>query len=73
MYKHLQGGDGIPKLYYYGNDGDKNIMIIEMLGHSIERLFKSCGKKFSMATVLALGEQMVLACIHILPRIDLAS
>ena len=40
-------------------------MILEMLGPSIEDLFNYCQRKFSMKTVLLLGEQMLERICHL--------
>ena len=50
---------GIPKVYGYWPEGDYNLLAIEMLGKSIEKLFRMCHKKFSIATGFVLAEQMV--------------
>jgi hypothetical protein len=47
---------GIPKVYWFGSEEDYNIMIMDILGPSLEDLFKFCGKKLSLKTVLLLGE-----------------
>ena len=46
-------------MYWFGTEGKHNIMIMELLGKSLEDLFKRCHKKLSLPTILALGEQMV--------------
>lgn len=48
-----------PKGYWYGQEGDYNILILELLGRSLEELFQKCKRKFSLKTVLLLAEQMV--------------
>jgi hypothetical protein len=47
-------------MFWYGTEGDYNVMVIELLGRNLENLMNSCGKKFTLKTVLMLGEQMVL-------------
>ena len=58
---------GIPGVRYYGIDGDYNVMIIDLLGKSLEELFNQCGRVFNLKTVLALADQMLsrLETIHI--------
>lgn len=50
---------GIPKVYYFGQEGYYNILIIELLGPSLEDLFEWCGRKFSISTVARLAIQMI--------------
>ena len=59
LYKLLQGEEGFPKLYFFGIEGEYTIIILELLGPSLEELLSICGQKFSLPTTLAIGEQMV--------------
>ena len=59
IYRIVNGEIGFPKLYWYGSEGDYNVMVIELLGRSIESLIQICGRKFSLATTFVLAEQMV--------------
>jgi casein kinase 1 len=59
ILKYLQGGIGIPNVHYYYVSGDNNFMVIDLLGSSIEDLFASCKRKFSLKTVVLLADQMV--------------
>lgn len=45
----------VPKMLHYGIEDKVNVMVLELLGESIEGLFSVCGKKFSLKTVLMLA------------------
>jgi len=59
LYKIIAGGVGVPKVHWYGVEGDYNIMILDLLGPSLEDLFNFCGHKFGLKTVLMLADQML--------------
>ena len=63
LYKHMQGGTGVPTLHYFGSDSMYNIMVIDLLGKSLEDLFVQCRRKFTLKTVLMLADQM-LSCVE---------
>eukprot|EP00672_Neobodo_designis_P020877 CAMPEP_0174828220 /NCGR_PEP_ID=MMETSP1114-20130205/1201_1 /TAXON_ID=312471 /ORGANISM="Neobodo designis, Strain CCAP 1951/1" /LENGTH=337 /DNA_ID=CAMNT_0016061931 /DNA_START=39 /DNA_END=1052 /DNA_ORIENTATION=- len=50
---------GVPDLRWYGSEGDFNIMVIELLGPSLEKLFTYCDKRFNAKTVCMLAIQML--------------
>ncbi|KAG7277023.1 hypothetical protein CRUP_001649 [Coryphaenoides rupestris] len=58
IYKMMQGGVGIPIIKWCGAEGDYNVMVMELLGPSLEDLFNFCSRKFSLKTVLLLADQM---------------
>ncbi len=59
-------GEGIPFIKSYGYSGDYNVLVMELLGKSLETLFEEKGSKFSLKTVCMLGVQMItrLEYIH---------
>ncbi|UYV77400.1 CSNK1A1 [Cordylochernes scorpioides] len=59
LYKHVQGGTGIPHIKWFGRERNYNIMVLELLGPSLEDLFNFCSRRFSMKTVLMLADQMI--------------
>ncbi|RDX96635.1 Casein kinase 1-like protein 3 [Mucuna pruriens] len=59
LYNILQGGSGIPNIKWSGIDGEDNVLVLDLLGPSLEDLFVYCGRKFSLKTVLLLADQMI--------------
>jgi casein kinase I family protein HRR25 len=59
IYKTLMGGTGVPWVMWSGRQGDYNVMVIDLLGPSLEDLFKMCNRHFSLKTVLLLTDQLV--------------
>ncbi|CAI4514592.1 CPA_1a_G0024840.mRNA.1.CDS.1 [Saccharomyces cerevisiae] len=58
-YKILNGTPNIPYAYYFGQEGLHNILVIDLLGPSLEDLFDWCGRKFSVKTVVQVAVQMI--------------
>lgn len=55
----MQGGVGVPNVHWFGVEGDYNVMVIDLLGPSLEDLLNYCKRKFSLKTVLMLADQML--------------
>lgn len=59
FYKIMRGGIGIPRIIWCGSEGDYNVMVMELLGPSLEDLFNFCNRRFTLKTVLLLADQMI--------------
>ena len=59
-------GEGIPFIKSFGISTEFNVLVMELLGKSLEYLFEKMNKKFSLKTVCMLGIQMItrLQYIH---------
>ena len=57
---------GIPNVYYAATEGDYNVMVMDLLGPSLEDLFVMCNKKFSLKTTLMVADQLIqrVAYVH---------
>jgi casein kinase 1 len=65
LYQLLQGGIGIPRLFWHGSEELQNVLVIELLGKSLEDLFVRCHRHLSLKTVLMLADQMI-SCVEYL-------
>lgn len=59
ILKNIEGSVGFSKVYWQGNEYKSNLMVMDLLGPSIEDLFVMCNKKFSLKTTLMLADQFV--------------
>jgi len=50
---------GVPIVHWYGVEGDYNVMVIDLLGPSLDDLFSLCNCRLTLKTVLMLADQMV--------------
>lgn len=65
VYSILAGGVGVPKVHWCGVEGDYNVMVMDLLGPSLEDLFNYCDRLFNLKTVLMLADQMINRIEHV--------
>eukprot|EP00613_Pedinella_sp_CCMP2098_P017785 CAMPEP_0171769618 /NCGR_PEP_ID=MMETSP0991-20121206/53047_1 /TAXON_ID=483369 /ORGANISM="non described non described, Strain CCMP2098" /LENGTH=452 /DNA_ID=CAMNT_0012374683 /DNA_START=96 /DNA_END=1450 /DNA_ORIENTATION=+ len=59
VYRELSGSVGIGRVHHYGTYGSSNVMVMDLLGASLEDLFTRCGRRFSLKTTLKLADQLL--------------
>lgn len=66
ILKNLQGMTGVPSLVWFGSEEQHNVLIMQLLGPTLQALVEQSKGKFSLKTTLLLGEQMVhrLEALH---------
>ncbi|KAH8340734.1 hypothetical protein KR059_005554, partial [Drosophila kikkawai] len=60
IYGILQGGVGIPHMRHYGTEGEFNVMVLDLLGPTLEDMLNLCSRTFSMKTILMLADQILI-------------
>eukprot|EP00401_Gymnodinium_catenatum_P040550 CAMPEP_0117517240 /NCGR_PEP_ID=MMETSP0784-20121206/31510_1 /TAXON_ID=39447 /ORGANISM="" /LENGTH=410 /DNA_ID=CAMNT_0005313115 /DNA_START=23 /DNA_END=1255 /DNA_ORIENTATION=- len=66
LYNSLAGCLGVPRVHWFGSVGRHSVMIMDLLGPSLEEVFSRHGRIFSLKTVLMLADQLIsrLQLIH---------
>mmetsp|Transcript_35548 Transcript_35548/g.65851 ORF Transcript_35548/g.65851 Transcript_35548/m.65851 type:complete len:388 (-) Transcript_35548:151-1314(-) len=59
VYRAIEPAQGFPVVHWCGSAGRCNVMVMELLGSSLESLYVKCGRRFSMKTVLMLAIQLI--------------
>lgn len=57
--KYLGAVDGIPEMIWKGRMGGNDVLILQRLGCDLSMLFEHCGHRFSIATTLKVGIEMI--------------
>jgi len=59
LFKQLQGNEGVPNLYWSGIEGEYSVMVMELLGPSLEDFFQFCKRRFSVKTTCILAIEII--------------
>ncbi|KAH7329437.1 casein kinase I isoform delta-A [Stachybotrys elegans] len=65
IYISIAGGTGIPNVKWFGHQGPYSIIVLDLLGPSLDDLHRYCGGKFSLKTVLMIADQALYRLQHI--------
>ncbi|KAK2158871.1 hypothetical protein LSH36_162g03098 [Paralvinella palmiformis] len=69
VYRNLEGGPGIPTVYWFGFHGSEyRALVMDLLGLTLEDLFYACKRQFSMKTLLLLADKMLAILHHVHSR-----
>lgn len=55
----LGNRNGLPLVKWFGKDFDHNVMVLTLLGPSLERLWAGLGCQFKLETVAVIAERTV--------------
>lgn len=58
ILRELSGAPGFPQFHWFGTENFNNLLVMELLGESIDDIFNRVGP-FSLKTVLMLADQMI--------------
>eukprot|EP00826_Nyctotherus_ovalis_P055613 TRINITY_DN739_c0_g7_i1.p2 TRINITY_DN739_c0_g7~~TRINITY_DN739_c0_g7_i1.p2 ORF type:complete len:106 (-),score=8.98 TRINITY_DN739_c0_g7_i1:68-385(-) len=59
-----KGVEGIPRVYDFGQSGDYNVMVMQLLGTNLQVIYKEKRHRFTLKGVLMTVYQMVLLPSH---------
>ncbi len=63
IYTYLRNNNftrGLPKVYDYFDDGSYNVLVMQLLGPSLEDLFNRYNRIFTLSTVFMIADQLIL-------------
>lgn len=66
LYRKLGPAPGLPKVLYFGECQPYDVLVLELLGPSLERVFNSCSRRFSLRTTTHIAVQIleIIRYIH---------
>jgi len=64
-YQALTAAEGVPKIKMFGQQGRYLVLVMELLGDSLEALYNKCGRRFSLKTVVMIAIQLLHRLEHL--------
>lgn len=64
VYRAVAKGIGVPTAIWCGSNTNVHIMVMDLLGDSLETLYNTCGRKFSLKTITMLAIQLLHRIEH---------
>jgi serine/threonine protein kinase len=59
IYKSIGNHIGVPRFKWFGQEHNQRVLVLSLLGLSLENIFVGSGCRFGLRTVLAIANQMV--------------
>lgn len=59
VYRELINSPGFCTVHYFGAQDHWNVMVMDLMGPSLESLFNKCKRRFSIKTVLEIADQLL--------------
>jgi len=59
VLNELRGATGVPRVMWFGRDGGNHVLVMELVGRTVESLYLYCQQRFSLKTVLLLADQLI--------------
>ena len=59
LLRRLEGNLGVPAVLWLGGTETHNVLVMELLGPSLQELYRYCERRLSLKAVLLLAEQMI--------------
>lgn len=59
IYKSIGNHIGVPRLKWFGQEHNQRVLVLSLLGPSLENIFVAAGCRFQLRTVFAIANQMV--------------
>jgi hypothetical protein len=60
MYKCLESDIlGVPEVKWFGSNEQSRILVMQLLGPSLNTIFQSCHRRYTLINVLVIADQLV--------------